>query len=160
MKFFYTLSRIIFMIFRNAIQSDAAQLVTLVEQMGPNYGMTLENMQDRIRAFDSKNHQIIVAEEGKLLIGVIAFACYEQLRIPGSCCHIDTLVVDHTHRGKGIGKQLMTEAEKYAAEYGAIVIELITANHRRKSGTHAFYEALGYKNHAVLDYSYFAKDNC
>jgi len=52
----------------------------------------------------------------------------------------------------------MAEAEKYAVEHGAIVIELITANHRRKSGTHTFYESLGYKDHSVLDYSYFAKD--
>ncbi|HLB42356.1 MAG TPA: hypothetical protein VJN02_05835 [Gammaproteobacteria bacterium] len=85
------------MILRNAIQSDAAQLVALVAQMGSSYKMSLENMQARITAFNNKSHQIVIAEEGGSLVGVIAFACYKQLRIPGSCCHIDTLVIDNNH---------------------------------------------------------------
>jgi GNAT superfamily N-acetyltransferase len=146
------------MIIRNAKEKDASQLITLLMQMGPKYEMNLKNMKGRIAAFNSKGHQIVVAEQDDIIIGLIAFGCYEQFRIPGSCCHIDTLVVDKNHKGKGIGKQLVMEAEKYAQEQGAITMELITANFRRSSGTHAFYESLGYKDHLVLDYSYFSKE--
>ena len=146
------------MLTRNVKESDASQLATLLEQMGSKFKMSLKEMQGRIAAFNSKGHQIIVAEQEGFIRGVIAFGCYEQFRIPGSCCHIDTLVIDKNYRGKGIGKLLIESAEKYAAEHGALIIELITANHRKSSGTHAFYESLGYKDHIALDYSYFAKE--
>jgi len=141
---------------RHAKASDAPALVMLLAQMG--YHMSEEKMQLRVAAFNVSSHRLLVAEENGAVIGAIAFGCYEQLRLPSPCCHIDTLVVDEAHRGKGIGKQLVALAEKYATEQGATMVELIAANHRRKDGTHAFYEALGYKDHVAFDYTYFAKE--
>lgn len=143
---------------RNATENDAAQLTTLLAQMGSKFEMSLKAMTERISAFNSKGHQILVAEMNDSIIGLIAFGCYEQFRISGSCCHIDTLVIDSKYRGQGVGKKLIASAEKYATEYGAITIELITANFRRNSGTHSFYKSLGYKDHLTLDYSYFSKE--
>ncbi|MCH9763845.1 MAG: hypothetical protein K0U24_06450 [Gammaproteobacteria bacterium] len=50
-------------------------------------------------------------------------------------------------------------AEHYASTHGAKTIELISANHRKKDGTHAFYQSLAYQNHIALDCAYFAKEN-
>ena len=144
------------MILRNASENDADQLIALMFQMG--YKMNLEQIQSRIASFSIKNHCIIVAELNNMIVGLIAFGCYEQF-IAGRCCHIDTLVVHEDFRGRGIGKQLIAFTEKYAIEQDVSVMELITANHRKSSGTHAFYESLGYKDHLAYDYSYFAKEH-
>jgi GNAT superfamily N-acetyltransferase len=146
------------MIIRNAKKEDAAQLAGLLAQMGTKFEMNQKAIEERVAAFAKNDHQIMVAEKGNLIVGVIAYGCYEQFRLSGSCCHIDTLVVDKNYRGKSIGKQLMAVAEKFASDNGAIIIELITANHRKSSGTHAFYKALGYKDNQDLDYSCFSKD--
>lgn len=143
------------MITRLAKHQDAASLVRLLDQMG--YNLTLTQMQKRIEAFSAQHHQVWIAEKENHLIGVIAFACYELFRIPAKCCHIETLVIDQVYQGQGVGKALVALAENYARAQGASVVELITSNHRRASGAHAFYQTLGYRDQQDLDYSYFAK---
>ncbi len=142
---------------RDAKPCDASQLILLLAQMG--YTLTLQEMEARIQAFTAERHRLLVIDDGPKVIAAIAFGCYEQLRLTGNCCHIDTLVVDKNHRAQGLGKQLIALAEQYAIAHGAKNIELISANHRKKDGTHAFYEALDYENHIALDCAYFAKEN-
>ncbi len=142
---------------RDAEEKDALQLISLLSQIG--YVLSLDEMKARIEAFKTKYHQLTVIEVANEVIAMIAFGCYEQLRLTGSCCHIDALVIDVHHRGKGLGKQLIAVAEKYAIDHGAKTVELLSANHRKKDGAHAFYDALDYKNHIALDCAYFAKEN-
>jgi GNAT superfamily N-acetyltransferase len=120
--------------------------------------MNTEQMRKRIHAFDRELHQLLVAEKDGVILGAIAFGCFEMFRLQGKCCHIDTLIIDKKHRGSGIGKQLLEMAEKYAVESGCVSVELITANHRRLDGTHDFYERRGYQDHLKKDYTYFSKD--
>jgi GNAT superfamily N-acetyltransferase len=145
------------MIVRDAHENDAHQLINLLTQL--NYDMDLITMKARIKAFQKEHQNLLVLEQNNNIIAVIAFGCHEQLRLPGCCCHIDALVVHHEHRNQGLGKKLVAIAEEYALKYGAHTIELISANHRKETGTHAFYDALGYKNHIGLDCAYFAKEN-
>jgi len=145
------------MIIRDAHENDAHQLIELLTQL--NYNMDLITMKARIEAFQKDHQELMVIEENKKIIAVIAFGCYELFRLPGCCCHIDALVVHHAHRNKGLGKKLIAIAEQYATKQGAHTIELISANYRKETGTHAFYDALGYKNHLSLDCAYFAKEN-
>lgn len=145
------------MIIRDAQENDAHQLMQLLRQL--SYEMDLITMKARIQAFQKEHQFLLVLEEENNILAVIAFGCHEQLRLPGCCCHIDALVVHHAHRNKGLGKKLVAIAEQYAIKQGAHTIELISANHRKETGTHAFYDALGYKNHIDLDCAYFAKEN-
>lgn len=144
------------MMIRQATEQDAEHLVSLLAQMG--YSMSLASMKQRIIAHNTKNHKLMLAIKDDKIAGLIAFGCYEHFRLEGCCCHIDTLVVDKEYRGCGIGKQLMAVAEQFAINQGAKTMELLTANHRKATGTHAFYESLGYKDHAQWDYTYFAKE--
>lgn len=145
------------MIVRDAHEKDAPQLIELLAQLG--YDMDLITMKARIKAFHKEHQHLLVLEKNNDIIAVIAFGCYEQLRLPGCCCHIDALIVHHAHRNQGLGKKLVAVAEQYAREQGAHTIELISANHRKETGTHAFYNDLGYKNHVGLDCAYFAKED-
>lgn len=142
---------------RPARQADASSLSELLAQMGVNYKRTSKEIKDRISAYQRDSHQLLVAEESGKIIGLIAFACYEQFRLQGCCCHIDTLVIDVNYRDRGIGRKLLICAERYAKENGATEIELTTANLRRKNGTHDFYKRMGYIDHLEMDCSYFAK---
>ena len=146
------------MIIRHATMQDAGALRNLLAQMGSNYERSVDDITNRLSAFERSEDQLLVAEVDNQLVGVIAFGCYQQFRLQGCCCHIDTLVIDAPSRGKGIGKQLMLKAEAYAREHGATEIETTSANHRILDGTHAFYKSLGYKNHIDIDCAYFAKE--
>lgn len=145
------------MIIRKSKKSDAPALMHLLAQMGSTYVRTLEQIENRIDTFEHGDDQLLVAEIDHAIVGVIAFGCYEQFRLQGCCCHIDTLVIDAPYRGQGIGKKLLQHAETYAIKKGATEIETTSANHRIADGTHAFYKALGYKNHLDIDCAYFAK---
>ncbi|MDX2346866.1 MAG: GNAT family N-acetyltransferase [Legionella sp.] len=143
---------------RMATQEDAFYLKQLLAQMGEIYERDIEEMENRIQSFlNLTRHQLLVAEDEEGVVGCIAFGCYEQLRLQGCCCHIDTLIVDKKYHGKGIGKALIATAEAYAKTQGATEIELTTANHRRKHGTHNFYKAIGYQDHVDIDCTYFVK---
>lgn len=146
------------MIIRDAKLSDAPVMQQLLLQLGSNYQRSVEEIENRIQTYHLQSRQrLLVAElEGKV-VGLIAFGCYEQFRLQGCCCHIDTLVVDATCRGKGVGKALVEIAEQYAKEQGATEIELTTANSRRAHGTHDFYKTIGYMDHLEIDCTYFVK---
>ena len=57
---------------------------------------------------------------------------------------VSALVVDRAHRGQGIGRQLMDDAERLAREQGCSKIEVASA--LRRTEAHAFYERLGYEH--------------
>lgn len=140
---------------RQAVQTDAPAISRLLKQMG--YEMTVPQVIRRIQSFQKDFHQLWVAEKEEQVVGCIAYCCYEALVVEAKSCHINALVVAQDYRGLGIGKLLMANAEAYAAEQGCTIIDLITSNHRRKSGTHAFYKSLGYLDQEERNYSYFSK---
>lgn len=141
--------------FRHATIHDTGALVNLLNQLG--YKLDTSQMKARIHAYSKNGYEILVAEENDQVIGFIAHLCYEQFVTPQTCCRIDALVVHEGYRGKGIGKQLVAAVEEFALRSNANMIELITANHRRATGTHAFYESLGYKGDGKGGFTYFLK---
>ena len=81
------------------------------------------------------------------------FSVYEGARLIGGISgnvywnglEIDTLWVDESYRGQGIGQQLLTAAETYARENDAVVAFLKTVDAK------VFYEKLGYRVYGVLE---------
>jgi GNAT superfamily N-acetyltransferase len=57
---------------------------------------------------------------------------------------ISALVTKIEYRGLGIGKQLVTTAEKCAKENGANVIVLTSGNRQEREEAHQFYKHLGF----------------
>ncbi len=62
--------------------------------------------------------------------------------------HVDELVVDKQHRGKGLGKKLLDEIVKIALENNCKRIELDSAFHRKQADE--FYKSYGFENRAFL----------
>lgn len=111
----------------------------LAQKIGNNYKeLTSEDFNDMVV---SPNTTILVAKAGETIVGMITVLVY---RIPYvKKAYLDDLVVDETHRGHGVAKQLMNHAMNLAKEKGASYIDL-TARPRRAEGN-SLYETLGFK---------------
>ena len=60
-----------------------------------------------------------------------------------SCVRIMALVVGREHRGRGVGRTLISIAEDWARRRGAEAIMLTT--HKRRGAAHRFYLSMGYE---------------
>lgn len=56
---------------------------------------------------------------------------------------ITAFIVTKAHRGRGIGKDLLSAAERWAVELGCTQVELNSGDHHQPS--HAFYHHMGYR---------------
>lgn len=81
------------------------------------------------------------------------FSIHDGTHLVGGICgsvywnglEIDTLWVDAKHRGSGIGSRLLSEAESFARENGAVIAFFKTVEAR------VFYEKHGYQVYGVLE---------
>jgi GNAT superfamily N-acetyltransferase len=56
---------------------------------------------------------------------------------------IENVVVDESHRRRGVGRTLIEEATRRAADAGCYKVQLLS--NRRRASAHAFYESLGFE---------------
>ncbi len=85
---------------------------------------------------------MIVADAGGEVLGFVALHIVPRFEHSDRFVRILALVVDPGVRDRGLGRQLMAEAERIGAEAGAAFAE-ITAGHRRPDARR-MYESLGY----------------
>ena len=67
----------------------------------------------------------------------------QPLEHPSPWCQLETVVVDGSHRRRGIGQALVEAAETRALAEGCEGVMLTTAEHR--ADARQFYETLGYE---------------
>lgn len=125
------------------------KLVELVDQLGYK-----TDEQVLRRNLDLYADSIFIAEIDKQIIGFLAYHILTPFHTDKKHMRIVSLVVDLKHRGRGVGKRLIQEAEKIAQKEGCDAIELTSAAHRMKSGAHAFYREQGYLDGETI---YFRK---
>ena len=75
--------------------------------------------------------------------GLVSLRCFSVLRLKGLQVSMEELVVDPTFRGRGIGRELIRCAERFARERGAVRLEVHT-NRERESYRRRFYEKNGF----------------
>ncbi len=120
---------------------DAPALAALMTHLG--YPTDDARMAERMRALEAHpDHDSRVAEIGGRVVGTIGLMRGLGWNHDGHYARIISLVVDPSHRARGIGEALVRAAEEWARERGAAGIHLTTAN--RREGAHRFYERLGY----------------
>lgn len=95
------------------------------------------------------HHLLLAKDKDKdKVVGFVNFTTRKTLMHPGLSGLIDELVVSRSHRGRGIGKNLLLAAIEKCRMLGCCEVEVST----EKSNTHAreFYRRCGFKEDAVL----------
>ena len=125
---------------RRAKLADIPELTNLCIELG--YKSTINEIKKRLDKIQkSKSDLILVAVEKGTVIGWIHV--FSTLRLESDpFAEIGGLVVSSKQRGKGVGKILVSEAEKWAKGNGLINIRVRSRTSREK--TRQFYESEGY----------------
>jgi ribosomal protein S18 acetylase RimI-like enzyme len=125
---------------RAATTEDSERLATLLTDEG--YPAGASDLAARIARFSTEDSRVLAAEASGEVIGFVAFHVLPRFETDERFARIVALVVDPGVRARGIGRQLMVEAERIAAEDGAAFLE-VTAGHHRPDARKLF-ESLGY----------------
>ena len=131
---------------RDAAPSDAPALVRLLYQLDPP-GEAPDEAAARA-AIDAIDRQpgmrLVVAEAEGEVVGSVVLAVLPNLThhaMPWA--QLENLIVDESHRGRGVGRALMDWCEATARDSGCYKLQFQSRNHRRDS--HRFYRRLGYQ---------------
>jgi GNAT superfamily N-acetyltransferase len=121
--------------------SDAPRLAQLSTQLG--YPVSEVELALRLtHLLSSPDHHLILAESSSYLVVGWIHAAEQWILESEPACEILGLVVDHNHRGRGIGRMLVTAAESWAAARGLPTIKVRSNVVRAES--HPFYQRLGF----------------
>jgi ribosomal protein S18 acetylase RimI-like enzyme len=124
-------------------------LLELMDAMEDTEGFDLEQAFENCRTMmEDPTHYLLVAKDKDKVIGFVNFMTRKTILHPGLSGLIDELVVSRSHRGLGIGKNLLLAAIEKCRELGCCEVEVST----EKGNTHAreFYKRCGFEEDAVL----------
>ena len=131
---------------REAKLTDASVIAHLVTQLGyPTSSSEMENRLQIILAHP--DHIIFVAEVSSTVVGLVGAYTGYSIGFTGTYGRLIGLVVDVQWRGRGIGKMLMEQIERWLREKGAT--RIIITSGKQRTEAHRFYEALGYTETGV-----------
>jgi GNAT superfamily N-acetyltransferase len=126
---------------RPATVDDAENIARLSTQLG--YPSTTEQTVQRLLKVNERGgHAIYVAETGGVVVGWVHVFVSCSV-VTDTSAEIGGLVVNETHRGRGIGRMLMQQAEHWAREHGCRSVQL--RSNVLRSRAHSSYERLGYQ---------------
>jgi len=130
------------MIIRSAQSEDVEALANLMAELG--YPTSSEQMRRRFKAIsgDPSNATLVAEREGKVL-GMVGLRIERSYGSDDSYVQIRDFVVGSEHRGKGVGRTLLSAAEDWARRRGARDVMLTT--HKRRTDAHRFYRSMGYE---------------
>ena len=118
---------------------DAPELASLLKELG--YDVATETIATKLGALTGTDRIVVATDDGRV-IACIGCHSFELLQAPSRLGRITTLVVASAYRRRGVGAQLLREAEDYLRSVGCDLIELTSREQRVDA--HAFYAALGY----------------
>ena len=137
--------------FRLATRSDLPEIVRMLadDELGSQrecYELPLPGCYSA--AFDliegNPNFELIVAELNDCVVGSLQLIFIPSISFQGGLrSQVESVRVDASVRGQGIGKQMMTWAMERARQRGAHIMQLTT--HEIRLDAHRFYQRLGFK---------------
>jgi len=133
-----------------AIHALAGELAGAVGDSAP----TLEAVRARLsELLEAQQAGVLVAEDdGGAVVGVVSFWIKPDLAHGDTVVEVPTLVVAEGSRRTGVGKLLMEEIQRLAAENDAGLIELVAT--RDNAAARDFYDSLGFieTDHVSLEF--------
>jgi ribosomal protein S18 acetylase RimI-like enzyme len=140
------------MIFRYEVNpQDPDKIRRLTESTGFFYpyevDIAVELAEDRIAHGSGSSYHFIMADHESRLVG---YACYGPIPCTIDSFDLYWIAVHPDFQGRGLGRNLMTDAEKHIAKAGGRRVYVDTSERPQYDSTRAFYEKCGYRLEAVL----------
>ena len=127
---------------RPVAPEDAAAIAGLMPGLG--FAPNAQEVARRLALVpDRRSDPAFVAEAEGRVVGVVALHIALTLFYPAPRARITALVVEDSHRRRGVGRVLMAAAADVARGAGCDAIELTTGLHR--NGARAFYRGLDFE---------------
>jgi N-acetylglutamate synthase-like GNAT family acetyltransferase len=127
---------------RDARPDDAEALAALIGQLG--YPSSAEAVARRLAQLDaSEADSVVVAETDGEVVGLASLHTSLSVEYDEPAAKLSAIVVDESHRRRGIGEALVAAMEAEARERGCCLLFLTTA--ARRADAHDFYRRLGFE---------------
>lgn len=128
------------MVIERLTQLYIAQVVELQKTLVP-FELPSEEAAARLEyILHNPDYALLIAREGDVVLGTVTGICCRALSMPFLV--IEDVVVREDCRGKGIGKQLMDELDRFALEKECEYAILVSSGFRKEA--HKFYEKQGF----------------
>ncbi|MGD0968883.1 MAG: GNAT family N-acetyltransferase [Candidatus Aquilonibacter sp.] len=124
---------------RPAQENDVDRLADLLKQLG--YTVAADALVARLRRLDDRR-TVLVAQADSELGGCVSVSVDDHF-VEGFEAVIEGFVVDERLRSRGVGRQLLAAAERWARARGAPT--LIVHSNVVRERAHAFYLGNGYE---------------
>ncbi|PKR77110.1 GNAT family N-acetyltransferase [Halalkalibacillus sediminis] len=133
---------------RKAESRDIESLAILMGELG--YPTSPDEMEKRMERINNQgNYLTLVCEKDKEIIGMIGMMHCFRYEKTDSYVRIVAYVVDGRFRGRGIGKELLNEAEEWAHQNDAVMVTLNSGNRSERDLAHQFYINQGFEASAT-----------
>ncbi|MET4224775.1 GNAT family N-acetyltransferase [Oerskovia enterophila] len=130
---------------RRAAVADLEALWPLARDFATSFRPVRESFEETFRALlTTPEALVLVAGRGSEVVGYLLAHRHLTFLANGPVVWVEEVMVDAAVRGQGVGRQLMTASEDWAADSGAAYVSLAS----RRSGD--FYRALGYEDSATF----------
>jgi GNAT superfamily N-acetyltransferase len=113
---------------RDAGPADAAHLSDLLTQLG--YPASAVDVAARLARVMRHSRVVVAVDAGDVPAGLVVLARIDALEHDLPLCMVVALVVRDSARRRGVGGDLLAEAERWAVEQGCGRVVLGTAHHR------------------------------
>lgn len=124
--------------------SDVEDILSLLEQLGPERKRTGLSDSFLDALFDQKNVGVVLARDPKRHNKIIGMATVSIVKyFSGRKAHIEDVVVDKGHRRKGIGVKILKEALQKAKAMGAEYVYLTSRPSR--TAANKLYKGAGFE---------------
>jgi GNAT superfamily N-acetyltransferase len=128
---------------RGADPTDAPDVCRLLDALG--YPAEAAVVRERIASFDTSGRDhVLLAELDGQVVGVLALSLTPRFAEPGMFSRITALAVDPSVQRVGVGRRLVTEAERIAADNDSTLMQVNSGRRPERAAAHAFYQSLGY----------------
>jgi GNAT superfamily N-acetyltransferase len=124
---------------RNARAADAEAIATLLGQLG--YSTEPETVPSRLERLLIVGDRVVVAELDEEVVGLAQLHVSPTIEHEQPAAKVSALVVDESHRGKGVGRALVDAMEAEARARRCVLLFLTTS--ARREDAHEFYRRVG-----------------
>jgi ribosomal protein S18 acetylase RimI-like enzyme len=115
---------------------------------GDEIAVAAELVTERLSRGPESGYYFVMAEDGGRLTG---YLCYGPIPCTISSYDLYWIAVDPRVQGRGLGKDLLTEAERLIRKMGGDRVYVETSLRAQYESTRIFYERCGFSKASVLD---------